>query len=38
VYGLPELNADRIANADLVANPGCDATSIILSLAPLVKA
>src|ERR1700752_740851 len=30
VYGLPELNADRIASADLVANPGCYATSIIL--------
>src|ERR1043166_9476472 len=27
VYGLPELNGDRIANADLVANPGCYATS-----------
>lgn len=38
VYGLPELNADRIANADLIANPGCYATSIILALAPLVKA
>ena len=38
VYGLPELNADRIANADLVANPGCYATSVVLSLAPLVKA
>lgn len=38
VYGLPELNADRIANADLVANPGCYATSVILALAPLLKA
>jgi N-acetyl-gamma-glutamyl-phosphate reductase len=38
VYGLPELNADRIAGADLIANPGCYATSIILALAPLVKA
>jgi N-acetyl-gamma-glutamyl-phosphate reductase len=38
VYGLPELNADRIASADLVANPGCYATSVILALAPLVKA
>ncbi|HEV2469188.1 MAG TPA: N-acetyl-gamma-glutamyl-phosphate reductase [Candidatus Sulfotelmatobacter sp.] len=38
VYGLPELYADRIANADLVANPGCYATSVILALAPLVKA
>ncbi len=38
VYGLPELNGDRIANAALVANPGCYATSVILALAPLVKA
>jgi N-acetyl-gamma-glutamyl-phosphate reductase len=38
VYGLPELNGDRIANAGLVANPGCYATSVILALAPLLKA
>jgi N-acetyl-gamma-glutamyl-phosphate reductase len=38
VYGLPELNADRIASADLIANPGCYATSVILALAPLLKA
>ena len=38
VYGLPELNGDRIANADLIANPGCYATSVILALAPLLKA
>jgi N-acetyl-gamma-glutamyl-phosphate reductase len=38
VYGLPELNADRVAGADLVANPGCYATSVILALAPLLKA
>jgi N-acetyl-gamma-glutamyl-phosphate reductase len=38
VYGLSELNGDRIANAALVANPGCYATSVILALAPLVKA
>jgi N-acetyl-gamma-glutamyl-phosphate reductase len=38
VYGLPELNAERVANAELVANPGCYATSVILALAPLVKA
>jgi N-acetyl-gamma-glutamyl-phosphate reductase len=36
VYGLPELNADPIASAALVANPGCYATSIILALAPLL--
>jgi N-acetyl-gamma-glutamyl-phosphate reductase len=38
VYGLPELNGDRIAGANLVANPGCYATSVILALAPLLKA
>ena len=38
VYGLPELNAARIASANLVANPGCYATSIILALAPLLSA
>ncbi len=37
VYGLPELNTDQIASADLVANPGCYATSVILALAPLLK-
>jgi N-acetyl-gamma-glutamyl-phosphate reductase len=37
-YGLPELNRERIAGANLVANPGCYATSIILGLAPLLKA
>jgi N-acetyl-gamma-glutamyl-phosphate reductase len=38
VYGLPELHADRVANAALVANPGCYATSVIPALAPLLKA
>jgi N-acetyl-gamma-glutamyl-phosphate reductase len=38
VYGLPELNSDRIAPAQLVANPGCYATSVILALAPLLRA
>jgi N-acetyl-gamma-glutamyl-phosphate reductase len=38
VYGLPELNADRLAAAALVANPGCYATSVILALAPLLAA
>jgi N-acetyl-gamma-glutamyl-phosphate reductase len=37
VYGLPELNADQIPSAALVANPGCYATSIILALAPLLS-
>ncbi len=38
VYGLPELNAEKISRAQLVANPGCYATSVIIALAPLVKA
>ena len=38
IYGLPELNGDRIGNAMLVANPGCYATSVILALAPLLQA
>lgn len=32
VYGLPEIYADRIAKARLVANPGCYPTSVILAL------
>jgi N-acetyl-gamma-glutamyl-phosphate reductase len=35
-YGLPELFADQIAHAKLVANPGCFPTSAILPLAPLI--
>ncbi|WP_194976057.1 N-acetyl-gamma-glutamyl-phosphate reductase [Aquiflexum lacus] len=35
VYGLPELFADLIKNASLVANPGCYPTASILALAPL---
>lgn len=34
-YGLSELNAEEIASAQYVANPGCYATSVILGLAPL---
>jgi len=37
VYGLPELNREKIKNAKLLANPGCYATCSILSLTPLVK-
>jgi len=36
VYGMPELHRDEIRGAQLVANPGCYATSIILALKPLV--
>jgi N-acetyl-gamma-glutamyl-phosphate reductase len=38
VYGLPELHADEIKGAALLANPGCYPTSIILALAPWMRA
>jgi N-acetyl-gamma-glutamyl-phosphate reductase len=38
VYGLPELHADAIKDAGLLANPGCYSTSIILALAPWIRA
>jgi len=34
-YGIPELYAEQIKSAQLVANPGCYATSVILALRPL---
>ena len=36
VYGLPELYGDRIADAKLIANPGCYPQTAILGLAPLL--
>jgi N-acetyl-gamma-glutamyl-phosphate reductase len=38
VYGLPERYRDQIANANLVANPGCYPTAAVLALAPLARA
>lgn len=35
VYGLPEFNKSRIISSDLIANPGCFATAIQLSLLPM---
>ncbi len=37
-YGLPEVHRREIAQAQLVANPGCYPTSIILGLLPLIEA
>ncbi len=37
VYGLPELNRDKIKTAGNIANPGCFATTIQLGLLPLAK-
>ncbi len=38
VYGLPELNRDKIKAAKYVASPGCFATAMELSLLPLARA
>ncbi len=38
VYGLPELQKDKIQTATKIANPGCFATSIELALLPLAQA
>jgi len=37
VYGLTELNAHNIKDAQLLANPGCYPTCALLSLAPIVQ-
>lgn len=37
VYGLPEMNRDAIANAALVANPGCYPTAVQLGFLPLLE-
>lgn len=38
IYGLPELNREKIKQANNIANPGCFATGIQLGLLPLAKA
>jgi N-acetyl-gamma-glutamyl-phosphate reductase len=37
VYGLPEINREKIKGAQVVGNPGCYPTSAILALYPLIK-
>lgn len=37
VYGLTEINRERIRSARLLSNPGCFATATLLALAPLVS-
>lgn len=37
-YGLTELMRAKIPGADIVANPGCYPTAILIALAPLLKA
>uniref|UniRef100_A0A7C5QE81 Putative [LysW]-L-2-aminoadipate/[LysW]-L-glutamate phosphate reductase n=1 Tax=Caldiarchaeum subterraneum TaxID=311458 RepID=A0A7C5QE81_CALS0 len=38
VYGLPEINRERLKGARLVACPGCNATAALISLIPAVEA
>ena len=37
-YGLPELNRAVLADTLLIANPGCYPTSVLLGVAPLLRA
>jgi len=37
VYGLPELNRERVKSARLVANPGCYPTAVSLGFLPLIE-
>jgi len=37
VYGVTELHKEEIAQTNLVANPGCFSSAVILGLAPLLK-
>lgn len=37
VYGLPEINRDRIKGARLIANPGCYPTAVQLGFLPLLE-
>ncbi|MFA7287906.1 MAG: N-acetyl-gamma-glutamyl-phosphate reductase [Melioribacteraceae bacterium] len=37
VYGLSEWNENEIASADIIANPGCYPTSVLLPLLPIIK-
>lgn len=37
VYGLTEINRNKIESARLVANPGCYPTTVLLPLVPLLK-
>ena len=37
VYGLPEINREKVKAANLVANPGCYPTAVTLGLMPLIE-
>ena len=37
VYGIPELNREQIQSAQVIGNPGCYPTTVLLGLAPLIE-
>jgi N-acetyl-gamma-glutamyl-phosphate reductase len=37
VYGLPEINREKIRDARLIANPGCYPTAVQLGFFPLIE-
>lgn len=37
VYGLPEINKNKIKKSNFIANPGCYPTSVLLALAPVLN-
>lgn len=37
VYGIPELYREQIKSADVIGNPGCYPTTVLLGLAPLLE-
>ena len=37
VYGIPELNREQIKLAQVIGNPGCYPTTVLLGLAPLLE-
>jgi N-acetyl-gamma-glutamyl-phosphate reductase len=37
VYGIPELNREHIKSAQVIGNPGCYPTTVLLGLAPLLE-
>lgn len=37
VYGIPELNREQVKSANVIANPGCYPTTVLLGLLPLLE-
>ena len=37
IYGIPELNREQIKSADVIGNPGCYPTTVLLGLMPLLE-